>query len=76
MHGRDRGKEALPAVGVDQDLDHLRNRYIQKSTGPDETRARVLRELADGESSPSSVICTHQRTSHSWRSQSPTPAVC
>lgn len=31
---RDRGNKVLPTVGVDQDLDHLRNVYIQKFMGP------------------------------------------
>lgn len=33
FQGRDRGNKVLPTVGVDQDLDHLRNMYIQKFMG-------------------------------------------
>lgn len=40
-------------------------------TFSDEMHARVLRELADGESYLSPVICIHQRTAHDHRSQSP-----
>ncbi|KAF4801100.1 hypothetical protein TURU_037444 [Turdus rufiventris] len=43
----DWGRKVPPTVNKDQVHDHLRNLNVLQSTGPNEIRSRILKELAD-----------------------------